>query len=214
MIHNNVQSNNNKDFIPDLMEVKLEPFQASFILGDEPLKYIDFQTSKQEPVQKRFHQKSLYNKQGKFSRALSCLLETHKLWQNNSDDDFVDTPVTPNNTIDISKIDFNISFKKAKIVIPPSGLKSKSNFCDYLFEEDKSIPKEITDSVQLLNTTEHNLNPLDGSDYYTVILNCIEVMNDELGDNNNGDLDIDWYDLMDIFAVQLRNDFIQEGFSK
>ena len=38
-------------------------------------------------------------------------------------------------------------------------------------------------------------------------------MDDELGDNNNGDSDIDWYDIVDISAVRLRNDFIKEGFS-
>ena len=38
------------------MQMKLQPFQASFIPGDEPLKYIDSQTSKQEAVQKRFYQ--------------------------------------------------------------------------------------------------------------------------------------------------------------
>ena len=39
-------------------------------------------------------------------------------------------------------------------------------------------------------------------------------MDDELGEHNNGDLDIDWYDVINISAVWLRNDFIQEGFSK
>ena len=42
------------NFVPDLIQVELEPFQASFIPGDEPLKYIDSQTSKQEAVQKHF----------------------------------------------------------------------------------------------------------------------------------------------------------------
>ena len=51
----NVQNNSKKTFVPDLMQVKLQPIPASFLPGDEPLKYIDSQTSKQETVQKRFY---------------------------------------------------------------------------------------------------------------------------------------------------------------
>ena len=93
------------------------------------------------------------------------------------------------------------------------ALESKSKFCEFLFEEDKLIPRQITDSVQQLNTTEHNINTLDGNDSYTAVINRIKVMDNELGDNNNGDSDIDWYDVVDISAVRLRNDFIKEGFS-
>ena len=82
-----------------------------------------------------------------------------------------------------------------------------------MFEEEKSIPREITDTVQQLHTTETNINTLDGNDSYTAVINQIEVMDNELGDNNNGDSDIDWYDVVDISAVRLRNEFIKEGFS-
>ena len=49
------------------MQVTLKPIPASFLPGDEPLKYIDSQTSKQEAIQKHFYQKGLYKQQGKFS---------------------------------------------------------------------------------------------------------------------------------------------------
>ena len=99
-------------------------------------------------------------------------------------------------------------------MIPPQSLKSRSDFCDYLFQDDISIPKEITDSIQSVKTNDTNLNPLLGSDSYTNVINCIEVMDNELGENNNGELDIDCYDIVDILAVRLWTEFIQKGFSK
>ena len=38
-------------------------------------------------------------------------------------------------------------------------------------------------------------------------------MYNELGEFNNGDLDIDWYNVVDISTVRLQTEFIQEGFS-
>ena len=48
------------------------------------------------------------------------------------------------------KINFDIPAKKAKVVIPQLALESKSEFCEFLFEEEKSIPSGITDFVQQL----------------------------------------------------------------
>ena len=40
-------------------------------------------------------------------------------------------------------------------------------------------------------------------------------MNDILDGNNNGDTDVDWYDVVDISIIRINNKtFIQEGFSK
>ena len=202
----NICNNNKKRFVPDLFQEKLQPLQSSFIPGDEPFKYSDSQHSKQVAVQKQFYKK------GRFSRALTHLLETNKL---SSDDDSTATPVTSNNsTIDMFDIEFNIPLKKLKlkVIIPLQYLKSRSDFCDYLFQDETSIPKEITDTIQSL-TNNNDLNPLLGSASYTNAINSIEVMNNELGEFNNGDLDIDWYDVVDISAVRLRTDFIREGFS-
>ena len=142
-------------------------------------------------------------------RALTHLLETSKL---SSDDDSTDTLVTSNNSIiDMSNIDFNIPSKKLKVIIPPQSLKSRSDFCDYLFQDEDSIPKEITDSIQSF-TDNSESNPLLESDTYTNVINCIEVMDKKLGEFNDGDLDTDWYDVVDISAVRLRKELIKEGF--
>ena len=113
----------------------------------------------------------------------------------------------------MSNIDFNVPSKKMKVIIPPQSLKSRSDFCDYLFQDEPSIPKEITDIIQLVKTDAIDHNPLLGSDSYTNIINYIEVMDNELEEFNNGDLDTDWYDVVDISAVRLRIEFIKEGFS-
>ena len=102
----------------------------------------------------------------------------------------------------MSNIDFNIPSKKLKVMIPPQSLKSRSDFCDYLFQDKDSIPKEVTDSIQLF-TDNSESNPLLESDTYTNVINRIEVMDDALGEFNNGDLDTDWYDVVDISAVRL-----------
>ena len=99
------------------------------------------------------------------------------------------------------------------MIISPTSLKSRSNFCDYLFQDESSIPKEIPDTIQLVKTDDNDLNPLLGSDSYINVINRIEVMDNELGEFNNGDLDTDWYDVVDISAVRLRTEFIKEGFS-
>ena len=79
-------------------------------------------------------------------------------------------------------------------------------------DKSESIPKEITDSIQLF-TDDSESNPLLEKDIYTNVINRIEVMNEELGVFNKGDLDTEWYDMVDISTVRLRNDFIRAGFS-
>ena len=145
----NINNNSKKNFVPDLFQEQLQPIKSSFVPGDEPLKYIDSENSKrlakQVEVQKRFYQKGLHKQKGRFSRALTHLLETNNI---SSDDDSTDTPIRSNNsTIDMSNIDFNIPSKKLKVMIPPQSLKSRSDFCDYLFKDHGSIPKEIMDTV-------------------------------------------------------------------
>ena len=103
----------------------------------------------------------------------------------------------------MSNIDFNIPSKKLKVMIPPQSLKSRSDFCDCLFQDEDSIPKEITDAIQSvhIDTDEHVLDPFLGSDSYINVINRIEVMDKDLGEFNNGDNDTDWYDVVDISAV-------------
>ena len=90
-----------------------------------------------------------------------------------------------------------------KVIIDPQSLKSISDFCDYLFQDESSISKEIMDTIQLVKTDECDLNPLLESDSYTDVINSIEVIDTELGEFNKGDLDTDWYDVVDISAVRL-----------
>ena len=52
-----------------------------------------------------------------------------------------------------------------------------------------------------------------GSDSYTNVINHIEEIDNELGEFNNGDIDTEWYDIVDISAVRLQTEFIKEGFS-
>lgn len=178
--------------------------------------FFDTQTSKQQAFQKRFYQQALHQQQGKFSQVLSHLLENDKLWQISSDEESDETPVTSNRTIDMSNIDFNTSLTQA------SSLTSNIIEKKQLLQEPSRIPSEkptqipsiITDSVQSLSTFDHQLNPLDGNEFYCEFINQIEIMDEIIDGNNNGDTDVDWYEAVDISAVRINNNFIQEGFSK
>ena len=44
-------------------------------------------------------------------------------------------------------------------------------------------------------------------------MSSIEAMDDELGAFKNGDIDTEWYDVVDISAVRLQTEIIIEGFS-
>ena len=74
-------------------------------------------------------------------------------------------------------------------------------------EEPTQVPTIITDSIQSVSISDHQLNPIDGNDFYHEVINRIEVMNEILDGHNNGDTDIDWYDVVDISAVQINNNF-------
>ena len=106
----NSRRSNNKNFIKRFQQQQqqqLEPILSTFIPGDEPIDFIDTQTSKQQSIQKRFYQKGLHKWQERFSRALLLLLETNKLSQTSSDDELFAKLVKSNKTIDMSHIDFN-----------------------------------------------------------------------------------------------------------
>ena len=107
----------------------------------------------------------------------------------------------------ISKSEGNIPSKWAKVIIPPTSLKTRSNFCDYLFQAKPSIPKEITDTIYSVINNELHLNMLLRSDSFINVINHIVVMDNEFGNYNNNYLDIYWYDVVDIYAVRLRTAF-------
>ena len=152
-------NNNNKNFIKRFQQQQqLEPIISTFIPGDEPLHYIDTQTSKQQSVQKWFYQKGLHKQQGKFSRALSHLLETNKLSQTSSDDELVATPVTSNKTIDMSHIDFNKDpHRLSSLTSNETKEKLSSTEPSPVPSEDPTkVPTIITDSIQSVSTYQLN----------------------------------------------------------
>ena len=53
---------------------------------------------------------------------------------------------------------------------------------------------------------------IDG-DYsgYNDVVNRINVMDAQLGEYNNGELQIDWYDVLDISLVRIHHQLINEG---
>ena len=81
-------------------------------------------------------------------------------------------------------------------------------------EEPIQVPTIITDSIHSVSTSDHQLNSIDGNDFYHEVINPIEVMDEILDGHNNGDTNIDWYDVVDISALQINNNFSQEGFAK
>ena len=87
----------------------------------------------------------------RLQRSTVCGLQQVKINKISSDDDSTDIPITSNNsTIDMLNIDFNIPSKKLKVMIPPQSLKSRSDFCDYLFQDDASASISKTDSNHTL----------------------------------------------------------------
>ena len=197
-----VRTNNEKRFVSELFQEKLQPLQSSFVPGDTPLKLIDSQHSKKVEVQKHYEK-------GRFLRAIMHLLEIKELLSDDDSAAITANPITSNNsTIDMSNIDFNIPSKKLKVVILLQTLKSRSDFCDYLFQDKDSIPKEITDTIQSVHIekNEHVLDPILGSDSYTNVIICIEVIDNNHGEDNNNDLALDWYDVVDVYTVRFQID--------
>ena len=189
----NSNNNNNKNFIKRFQQQQqqLEPIHSTFIPGDEPIHYIDAITKKQQSVQKRFYQKGLHKKQGRFSRALVHLLETNK--SASSDDESVATPVTSNKTIDMSHIDFNKGPSQASS-LTSTMIKEKLSSQEpspVPSEEPIQVPTIITDSIQSVSTSDHQINLMDGNDFYHEVINRIEVMYEILDGHNNGDTNID-----------------------
>ena len=80
------------------------------VIGDEPTKYFDSKTSREESTQKRFYMKGLHKKQGRFSRAVNHLIENQDVeGERDCENDAVDA--TSCNKIDMSGIDFGIKKK-------------------------------------------------------------------------------------------------------
>ena len=75
-------------------------------------------------------------------------------------------------------------------------------------EEPNQVPTIISDSIQSLSTSDHQLNPLDGNEFYYEVINRIEVMDEILDGKNNGYTDVVGYNVVYISIVRTNNDFI------
>ena len=92
----------------------------SSIPGDEPIKYVDSQTSKKDSIQKCFYPSGLHRKSGRYAWEFDHLITNN---DSISKEDPDKTPKTSNQTIDLSKVDF-----KYKIHLPnPNNQQDDSN---------------------------------------------------------------------------------------
>ena len=58
-----------------LNEIRAKDLKIEKVIGDEPTKYFDSKTSREESTQKRFYMRGLHKKQGRFSCAVDHLLD-------------------------------------------------------------------------------------------------------------------------------------------
>ena len=167
-----IRSNNN-NFLP--YQAKIKPIHNSFIPGNEPIKYMNYQDSHDEDF-------VTTNKTIDSTLSLKSYLSVPSLTPSmdfvpptalSLGDDDVNTPVTSNCTMHMSKSEIDILSKRTKVIIPSTSFKSRSIFNDYLFQDKLSIPKGITDTIQSINNNELYLNPLLGSDSFTDVINHI-----------------------------------------
>ena len=57
-----------------LNEIRAKDLKIDKVIGDEPTKYFDSKTSREESTQKRFYMRGLHKKQGRFARAVDHLI--------------------------------------------------------------------------------------------------------------------------------------------
>ena len=88
-----------------LNEIQAKDLKIEKVQGDEPTKYFDYKTSREESTQKRFYMQGLHKKQGRFFHAVDHLINTQVVEE---DRDCADNVVndTSYGKIDMSGIDF------------------------------------------------------------------------------------------------------------
>ena len=206
--------NSRKD--DDLLKVK--PLHS--IPGDEPIKFVATQMSKQnliqskqDSIQQHFYLRGLHKKCGRYAQAVDHLVAT----TSNSSDSRVGkdqdkTPITSNRTIDLSNVDLTYKIQVPTLNNKPEDSKIKETDNNDNKYDTNLLPREIENAIKSVPLSEEYTISLDG-DYagYNDVVNRIKVMDMELGDYNNGDLGIDWYDVLDISSVRIQHQFINEG---
>ena len=101
----NIKNNNTDNFVMLLNEIRAKDLKIEKVIGDEPTKYFDSKTSREESTQKRFYMRGLHKKQGRFSRAVDHLIENEEVKEDRDcEDDVVNE--TSCGKIDMSGIDF------------------------------------------------------------------------------------------------------------
>ena len=110
----NINNNNTADFVMLLNEIRAKDLKIEKVIGDEPTKYFDSKTSREESTQKRFYMRGLHKKQGRFSRAVDHLVKTQVKEEDRDGADEV-VSETSCDRIDMSDIDFG---NKKKVTSP------------------------------------------------------------------------------------------------
>ena len=97
-----------------LNEIRAKDLKIEKVIGDEPTKYFDSKTSREESTQKRFYMRGLHKKQGRFSCVVDHLIDNQVVKE---DRDCANDGVneTSCEKIDMSDIDFG---KKKKVTSP------------------------------------------------------------------------------------------------
>ena len=145
------------------------------IPGDEPVKYFDSQTSKQESVQQRFYSRGLHKKNGRYSRAIDHLLQEYP--------ESSGKIRRKGNSIDLSKVD------TWRHVLPPVPTSMPEKKQAPSANKDILIPPEIQQSVQSVSNIP---NFIDNNPSLDTVINCINTQDNFLGDLDYGNTNIDY----------------------
>ena len=130
----NINDNNAADFVKVLNEIRAKDLVIKKVQGDEPTKYIDSKSSREESTQKQSYIQGLHKKQGKFSRAVDHLVCSQV--KCNDDKDVNDTVTEPLcNKIDMSNIDFGNKWVEAS----NNNADSKQDSSSKLQDEDNNV---------------------------------------------------------------------------
>ena len=161
----------------------------------------DSQKSKKDSIQKHFYLWGIHKKTGKYARAIAHLNNNN----NSIGKEYSDkAPKTSNRTIDLSKVDFTykLQFPKANGQQDDSKIDEEDKIRESSDNIDNKalLPREIKNVIQLVPLLEKYTVSIDG-DYlgYSDVVNRINAIDAQLGEHNNGDLEINWYDVLDIF---------------
>ena len=102
----NIKNNNTDDFVKLLNEIRAEDLKIEKVIGDEPTRYLNSKTLREESTQKRFYMRGLHKKQGRFSRAVDHLIENEENKEGRDCEEEVENE-TSCGLIDMSGIDFD-----------------------------------------------------------------------------------------------------------